>query len=146
MKVELKIEAEAIEPYAEIHTAEVTEQINNAVKILSAGQFKPLVGYKDKRAFIMRLPEVLCISCKGQNVAARTEKGEFILKQRIYELEEMLYSKGFLRISSSAIINIDKISNFEMSFNGTMQVQFRDGSYEYASRRYVSKVKKYLGI
>ena len=53
---------------------------------------------------------------------------------------------NFLRISNSVIANIDKIKNFEITLNGTLCIKFTNGDVEYSSRRYVGKIKKYLGL
>lgn len=146
MKVEVKLEPGLQEPYAQIHTAEITEQIQEALKILGSGKSRILMGYKDKKIYILNPQDVVVFYCEGQNVYARTASDKFTVKVRLYELEEQLAGKPFVRISSSAVANVDCIDSFEMNFNGTMRVQFKDGSFEYASRRYVAKIKKYFGL
>jgi DNA-binding LytR/AlgR family response regulator len=146
MKVEIKLEPGLTEPYAQIHTAEITEQIQETLKVLGSGQNKVLTGYKDKKIYVLNPQDIICFFCEGQNVFARTSTDKFTVKIRLYELEEQLTGTPFVRISSSAIANADCIDCLEMNFNGTMRVQFKDGSFEYASRRYVIKIKKYLGL
>lgn len=146
MKVEIKLEQGLSEPYAQIHTAEITPQIQEAVKILGSAQNKLITGCKDKKTYILNPQEIVSFYCEGQNVFAKTESDKYSVKARLYELEEQLAGTAFVRISSSAMANIDCIDCFEMNFNGTMRVQFKNGSSEYVSRRYVNKIKTYLGI
>ena len=68
------------------------------------------------------------------------------LKARLYELEERLAKKNFIRISNSEIVNFSKIKNFDLSLAGTITIIFKDGSKTYVSRRYVKKIKQFLGI
>ena len=84
-------------------------------------------------------------SLKGR-VSAATEKGEYSLRMRLYEIEEKLCSGNFVRISNSEIINLKKVKNFDLSFTGTILVRLSDGTTAYVSRRYVSKIKKILGF
>ena len=68
------------------------------------------------------------------------------IKSKLYELEEQLEGTNFIRISNSVIANVDKIKHLEMSFNGTLCIRFMNGDVEYSSRRYVKKIKEYLGL
>ena len=53
---------------------------------------------------------------------------------------------AFVRISNSEIINLKKVSGFDLSFVGTICVSLSNGTVTYASRRYVSKIKDLLGM
>ena len=69
-----------------------------------------------------------------------------MLKLRLYEIEEILNNKKFVRISKSEIINLREVKNFDFSFVGTISVQMKNNDVCYVSRRFVSKIKKILGI
>ncbi len=79
-------------------------------------------------------------------VVAVTDKGEYILRLRLYEIENLLLTDQFIRISNSGIINLKKVNNFDLSFTGTICVKLSNGITTYVSRRYVPKLKKILGI
>ncbi|MDQ7864822.1 LytTR family DNA-binding domain-containing protein [Peribacillus frigoritolerans] len=49
------------------------------------------------------------------------------MKERLYELERDLPGNQFVRLSKSVIANLDELSRFEASFNGTLCVYFRSG-------------------
>ena len=75
-----------------------------------------------------------------------TDKGTFRLRMRLYQAEEKLTGMRFVRISNSEIINLNKTENFDLSFVGTIQVKLKNGDTTFVSRRYVSEIKKILGI
>ena len=77
---------------------------------------------------------------------AVTGDGEYLLRLRLYELEERLDKSSFVRISNSEIINLKKVRNFDLSFSGTICVSLSDGTVTYVSRRFVAKIKQVLGI
>ena len=79
-------------------------------------------------------------------VFAVTGSGEYILRLRLYELEQRLDKNIFVRISNSEIINLKKVQSFDLSFTGTICVKLSNGTMSYVSRRYVSRIKKILGI
>lgn len=146
MKVELKIEPQLEEPYAEIHAPELTPQIEDAAKLLGAGGARPLAGTKDKRIYVLEPKSVVCFFSDGAAVHARTAGGVYTLRLRLFELEERFAASGFVRVSNSAIVNAAQIASIELHFNGTLCIRLKDGTEEYASRRYVSRIKAYLGL
>ena len=86
------------------------------------------------------------IYAAGGKVFAVTDKGEYLLRLRLYEAAERLNPSRFVRISNSEIINLEKVKNFDLSFTGTICVSMTDGAVTYVSRRYVNKIKQVLGI
>jgi DNA-binding LytR/AlgR family response regulator len=79
-------------------------------------------------------------------VFARTENDLYLLRLRLYELEERLDSTIFVRISNSEIVNLKKVKSLDLSFVGTICMELSNGEVSYVSRRYVSKIKKLLGL
>ncbi|MFO7161703.1 MAG: LytTR family DNA-binding domain-containing protein, partial [[Clostridium] cellulosi] len=79
-------------------------------------------------------------------VYAVTASDEYVLRYRLYELEECLKRESFVRISNSEVVNLKKVKNFDLSFTGTICVTLTDGTVTYVSRRYVSRIKEVLGI
>ena len=65
---------------------------------------------------------------------------------QVNQAEEKLSGRKFVRISNSEIINLNKTANFDLSFVGTIQVKLKNGDTTFVSRRYVSEIKKILGI
>ena len=77
---------------------------------------------------------------------AEKNHGEYMLRLRLYEMEQRLDSNFFVRISNSDIINLRKVKGFDLSFAGTICVTLSNGTVTYVSRRFVAKIKQLLGI
>lgn len=146
MKVEIKIDSSYTEPKIIIMTASITEDINNIVKKISDETSWIISGSKDEKIEVLEQSELIRIYASGGKVFAVTGKGEYVLRFRLYELEKRLDSCQFVRISNSEIINLKKVSHFDLSFTGTICVKLSNNTTTYVSRRYVSKIKKILGI
>ena len=86
------------------------------------------------------------IFSESQRVYAETHAGRYTLHARLYELEETLDSTIFVRISNSEIINSKKIKRLDASITGTIAVYLENDIKTFASRRYVSKLKKIFGL
>ena len=146
MQVELQIDSACVEPKVIIATASVTEEVNWILKRLSEEIPQVISGKKDEKIEVLDEAEIIRVYAQGGRVFAVTDKGEYVLRLRLYEAEERLDSRRFVRISNSEIINLKKVSCFDLSFTGTICVKLSNHTMSYVSRRYVSKIKKMLGI
>lgn len=146
MEVEIKIEAGRTETKVVVVTAAMTDEIHGLVKRITEAPLSVLTGFRDGSATMIEPGRIIRIAAANQKVYAITEDGEYTLRLRLYELEQRLPGADFIRISNSEIINVKKVKHFDLSFAGTICVQFQNGSASYVSRRYVSKIKQALGI
>ena len=146
MKVEIKIDGTCEEPRVVIVTDRMTEELRALFALLSEPRVETLAGFQDTTLELLPYGDVVRIYSQNQKVYAKTAKGEYTLKQRLYELEEKLDPKLFVRISNSEIINLKMVSSLDLGFSGTICVRFKTGEASYVSRRYVARIKKVLGI
>ncbi len=146
MQVEIKIDDSYIEPKILILTAAMTEDVNLILNKLSGNTPQVISGYKNEKIEVIEQEDLIRVYAGSGKVFAVTDKGEYTLRFRLYEIEERLNPNQFVRISNSEIINLKKVNNFDLSFTGTIRVELTNGTAAYVSRRYVSKIKKILGI
>ena len=146
MQVEIKIDPSQPEPKVVITAASMTEEANRIVRRLSEEIPQVISGTRDGKLEVLEPEELIRIYAASGKVFAVTGKGEYTLRLRLYELEERLSPHQFVRISNSEIIHLKKVVNFDLSFAGTIYVKLSNGTVTYVSRRYVSKIKKILGI
>ena len=146
MQVEIKIDQSCTEPKVMIWTAAVTEEVNRILDKLSENTPRILTGVKNEKIEVIEQGDLIRVYAQAGKVLAVTGKGEYTVRIRLYEIEERLNPGQFVRISNSEIINLKKVKNFDLSFTATICVELVNGMTTYVSRRYVSKVKKILGI
>ena len=146
MNVEIIIDEQCAEARLVIYTREITAEINELVKWFSDAQPLYLIGYKDDRLEILPPEALIRIYADQQKVFAQADHGIFSLRQRLYEIEDKLYQAHFVRISNSEIVNFKKVKNLDISLAGTICLYFQNGVKTFVSRRYVAKIKTYLGI
>lgn len=103
-----------------------------------------LIGSKDNNIFIINIQDTICFYSKDQSNYCKTQNGEFRIKKKLYELEESLDKKVFIRISNSCIVNIKFVESFDLSRIGNIIVKFLDGSIKHVSKRRISSVMKFL--
>ena len=146
MQIEIKIDSSFTEPKIIVMTSSMTEDVQNIIKKLSEASPKIISGSKNEKLEILDQTDLIHIYANSGKVLAVTDKGEYIVRLRLYELEERLKDSQFVRISNSEIINLNKVKSFDLSFTGTICVKLSNDAVTYVSRRYVSKVKKILGV
>lgn len=146
MDIEIKIDEGFTEPKIIIMTNAITEKISRLMEQLQDDSPKILTGFRNGSAEIIAYEDIIRVYAASGKVFAVTENKEYILRRRLYELEEILDKTYFIRISNSEIINLRSVKSFDLNISGTIRVLFSDGSTSYASRRYISKIKSALGI
>lgn len=146
MKIDVDIDKECKELEVLIRNDEMNQEVNDIIKKLSESTPNVIAGIKNDRVKILDDAEIIRIYAQSSKVYAITKTGEYLLKLRLYELEQRLSQSKFVRISHSEIINLNEVINFDLSFTGTIQVKLSNNNMTYVSRRYVSRIKKILGI
>ena len=61
-------------------------------------------------------------------------------------MKKVLILEDEVSIRSFVVINLKRAVSFDLRFSGTICVTLDDGTVTYVSRRYVSKIRKTLGI
>lgn len=148
MEIEIKIEPGRLLPKIIIVTGRVDKDTEALVDMISRSESEPelICGFKDDVMSILDPGEISRVYSEGRKITAVTQDGEYVIKKRLFEIEELLEKSKFARISNSEIINLKKVKHFDLSFRGTICVKMNDGSVTYVSRRYVSKIKTILGV
>jgi len=90
--------------------------------------------------------EILYFESVDERVFLYTEEAVMEVKQRLYELEEILSEKDFIRISKSQIVNINKIKALKPEINRTIMATMCNGEQLYVSRKYVKEFRALLGV
>ena len=127
MQVEIKIDSTYVEPKIIIITAAMTEDVNIIVDKLSKEAPQIISGSKNGKIEVIEQGDLIRVYANAGKVFAVTDKGEYITRLRLYEMEERLNSNQFVRISNSEIINFKKVKNFDLSFTGT--IYFKNQNY-----------------
>lgn len=146
MQIKVEIDPNCQEPTLFIKTNQMTDEISEIIEKLNISQQKIIAGFHNDTIELIDVNEVIRFYSLDKKVYAQTATKEFTIRLRLYELEERLNEKDFIRISHSEIVNIRAIKKIDLSFTGTIAVMLSNQVTTYVSRRYVTKIKKILGI
>ena len=150
MRGNMKIKLEINPKYQELeihvcHEAD-TEQAREACRVIRSALDTSVMAYSDGQVIPIGSSDIIRIFAQNQGVYVTTAGGVYRLRERLYELEEKLDTSRFLRISNSEIVNLRKIQRMDTSLTGTVKMYLDENIETYVSRRYVTRIKKALGI
>lgn len=144
MKVSLNIDSDFKEAKVTIESPELDHSVQEILDFIKGRDVEFLIGKNEDMQHILKPNDIHYFHTESESVVAVTSTGSYKLKEKLYELEEILPSNKFIRLSKSVIVNLHELSRFEASFNGTLCVYFKSGAKEYVSRTYVNSVKEAL--
>lgn len=146
MDFEIKIDEAYKLPKTFVYTDKITEEVLSIKSFVLENSESILIGFLDEKIKILNPAKIYRIYTENSKVFAESIDEKYLVKKRIYQLEEILKSKKFVRISNSELINLNLVDSFDLSYSGTISVKMKNNSKTFVSRRYVKKIKETLGI
>ena len=146
MKVNLFVSRDIEEPYADIHTNELTDSVTKAISILESDESSDMLAVKrGSDIALLQFSEVYMLRVEDKQVKVYTENADYLIKKPLYQVEETL-SSDFVRISKTTIVNLKKIERVAPSLKGMMFIQLKNGLKDNISRKYLPDFKNALDL
>ena len=146
MKVNLFVSRDIEEPYADIHTNELTDNITKAISILESDDSSEMLAVKKGSDIaLLEFSDVYMFRVEDKQVKVYTESKEYQIKKALYQVEENLTS-DFVRISKTTIVNLKKVERVAPSLKGMMFIQLKNGLKDNISRKYLPDFKQALDL
>jgi DNA-binding LytR/AlgR family response regulator len=146
MKVNLFVSRDIEEPYADIHTNELTDNVTKAMSILESDESSEMLAVKKGSDIaLLEFSDVYMLRVENKQVKVYTKNNEYLIKKPLYQVEESLTS-DFVRISKTTIVNLKKIERVAPSLKGMMFIQLKNGLKDNISRKYLPYFKNALDL
>lgn len=144
MKVRIELDPQMDEPEMIIRAPRLTEDVARLQQLILEQKMTPLTFYKDRSEYFVDVSEILFFETDGEKIYGHTREEAYEVRQKLYELEEIL-PIAFCRISKSTIVNTKQIYSIEKSFSGTSTVNFYQTHKQvHVSRHYFQLLKERL--
>ena len=112
---------------------------------LGAQQNDRLVFKEDGRVIFVRATAIDWLESDGNYVRIHCGNESHYVRETLASLEAQLPANSFMRVSRSAIVNLDRIKEFQPLFYGDYAVILQTGAKLTLSRNYRDRLEKFLG-
>lgn len=102
--------------------------------------------YQNGDIHLMEPSDVYYFEYVDQKVFVYGKTKVYEIKSKLYELEEQLPKKDFIRVSKSCILNLNKIGSLAPGLGGRFEARLKNGEKVIISRQYVTVLKEVLGL
>ncbi|MBR1772548.1 MAG: LytTR family transcriptional regulator [Eubacterium sp.] len=146
MKIFVKDKVKISETEVEIRCREKDSEVEAVLESIKSVS-DTLMGEKengDKEP--VRVSKVLYFEAVDRNVFAYTTDNFYRVKRTLYDLEDYLTKKHFVRISKSAIVNLKAVKSVAPEDGRRLKLLLRNGEWIVVSRNYVSDFKTGIGM
>lgn len=103
-----------------------------------------LMVNRNSITYKIKTDNVLYCEAFDRKVSVVTKNGTYETKTKLFEIEELLKGKGFVRISRSVLVNLSKVTSFKSDINSTVSAYLITNQELHVSRKYVADFKNRL--
>lgn len=150
MKITIEIDTTIPDLEVVLRTPHFDEQVAKlqaAIQTFDTSQAHELMSLitylKDDTEYYFNNAEVLFFETDGRDVYAHTNDDAYLVKQRLYELEQRL-QPTFMRISKSALLNVHAVYGLTRTVTGATVGFQNSPKIAFVSRRYFKELKERL--
>lgn len=143
MDISISQIAEEEKERLEIYCHTVSDEVTEIVSFVKSRQGQ-LTGIIDGTQYEIPVSDVFYIECVDSRVFIYCREQVYETRLKLYELENDLKEKHFLRVSKSVLANLMKIEAIKPALNGRFTAVLRSGEKIIISRKYVPELKKAL--
>lgn len=95
---------------------------------------------------LIKYADVMYFEAVDKTTYGETLSGQYIIKEKLYELEERLDIHHFVRVSKSYIVNIDAIDKIIPWIGSKYILEMKNSEQIDVTRSYYQSFKKRLGL
>jgi DNA-binding LytR/AlgR family response regulator len=143
MKLETRKIPESEPEAVEIRYHWITEEIQEIISFVKSRQGQ-LTAAQDGKRFEVPVVDLFYAESVDERLFLYTAADSYEIRMKLYELEDLLKDRNFLRISKSMIVNLMKITSVRPALNGRFSAVLKNGEEIIISRKYVPALKQIL--
>jgi two-component system LytT family response regulator len=122
-------------------------QLDAIVQHASAGALPPRVAIRvDGRVVLLAAHTIDRVEADGNTLRAHVGRETFDFRETLTAFEARLPAGRFLRVSRSALVNVERVRHAEPWFHGDYVLVLTDGAKVVTGRTYRDRVRAALGL
>ena len=143
MKLEIRKIPESEPEIVEVRYHWITDEIQEIISFVKSRQGQ-LSAMRDGKRFEVPVVDLFYAESVDERLFLYTASDSYEIRLKLYELEDLLKHKSFLRVSKSMIVNLMKITSVRPALNGRFSAVLKNGEEIIISRKYVPALKQIL--
>ncbi len=145
MKIEIDINEKYTETGVKICAPALSKDVENVIAMMRMINMQIGVKKGDE-TYLLDADRILYIEAVDRKTFVYTEDETFESELKLYEMEQELLKRDFLRISKQSIVNLRKIKSLKADINRKLRVTLQNGEQIVVSRMYSDELRRKLGL
>ncbi|MBP5261235.1 MAG: LytTR family transcriptional regulator DNA-binding domain-containing protein [Clostridiales bacterium] len=143
MEIKIRKIGGSEQEYIEIGCHRENEKVDEIVRFVRNldGSISGSIG--DKK-YEIPVSDIFYIESVDNRTFIYTSNDTYAASMKLYEFEDLLKMRSFLRISKSTVLNIMKVESVKPALNGRFLCRLKNGEEVIISRKYVSDFREYI--
>ena len=145
MKINLDIDGKYNDTEVIIRAPHLNNDIERIVAMMRMIDMQIAVR-KEGETYLLETDKILYIEAVDRKTFVYTTTESYESELKLYELEQDLIQRDFLRISKQSIVNLRKIKSLEADVNRKIRITLQNGEQIVVSRMYSDELRRKLGL
>jgi len=145
MKINLDIDGKYDDIEVIIRAPHLNNDIERMVAMMRMIDMQIAVR-KDNETVLLDTDKILYVEAVDRKTFVYTNTDTYESELKLYELEQQLIERDFLRISKQSIVNLRKIKSLKTDVNRKIRVTLQNGEQIVVSRMYSDELRRKLGL
>ena len=145
MKINLDIDGKYDDIEVIIRAPHLNNDIERMVAMMRMIDMQIAVQ-KDNETVLLDTDKILYVEAVDRKTFVYTNVDTYESELKLYELEQQLIERDFLRISKQSIVNLRKIKSLKTDVNRKIRITLQNGEQIVVSRMYSDELRRKLGL
>ena len=145
MKINLDIDGKYDDIEVIIRAPHLNNDIERMVAMMRMIDMQIAVR-KDNETVLLDTDKILYVEAVDRKTFVYTNADTYESELKLYELEQQLVERDFLRISKQSIVNLRKIKSLKTDVNRKIRITLQNGEQIVVSRMYSDELRRKLGL
>lgn len=145
MKIQIDVDPAYDDIHIKIECGKLTPEIDRMISLIRMLDMQ-IPAKKNGETYLIDAAKLLYVEAVERTTFLYTEDNVYESDLKLYELEQQLTERGFLRISKQTLVHLKKIKSLKADLNRKIRVTLCNGEQIMVSRMYADEFRKRIGI
>lgn len=143
MRLILNERPEMEKPEVTIAYSEMTASVKRVADFVRSVE-QTVLCKKEEEECSVPVGDILYIESVDKKTFVYCEKDVYMCNLRLYEIEKMVEQAGFVRVSKSTILNIERLKGVKTLVNSRLEAILSNGERICVTRKYLKDIREAL--